>query len=150
MSRGYFGIGIYYPKTEENVGTLWRSAYNFGAAFAFTIGRRCNIQPSDTVKSYRHFPLFNFKDMEEFQTTRPFDCPLIGIENIGKSTPLKNFKHPQRAIYLLGSESSGIPNCALSFCQEIVHVVVPETPARGVLNVSVAGSIVMYDRSIKS
>lgn len=25
--RGYFGIGIYHIKTEENIGTLWKSAY---------------------------------------------------------------------------------------------------------------------------
>jgi len=28
----YFGIGIYQGKTESNVGTLWRSAYQLGAA----------------------------------------------------------------------------------------------------------------------
>jgi hypothetical protein len=34
--RGYFGIGIYHGKTEENIGTLWRSAYAYGADFVFT------------------------------------------------------------------------------------------------------------------
>lgn len=31
-NRGYFEIGVYHPKTPMNVGTLWRSAYQLGAA----------------------------------------------------------------------------------------------------------------------
>lgn len=34
----YFAIGIYHPKTEMNMGTLWRSAYQLGASYIFTIG----------------------------------------------------------------------------------------------------------------
>lgn len=49
--RGYFGIGIYNPKTETNMGTLWRSAYNFGADFIFTIGMRYKKMGSDTAKA---------------------------------------------------------------------------------------------------
>ncbi len=36
----YFEIGIFHPKTKENIGTLWRSAYQLGAAGIFTIGKR--------------------------------------------------------------------------------------------------------------
>lgn len=41
MKRGYYGIGIYHPKTTENVGTLWRSAHNFGADFPTSIYFLC-------------------------------------------------------------------------------------------------------------
>jgi tRNA(Leu) C34 or U34 (ribose-2'-O)-methylase TrmL len=44
----YFEIGIYHPKTRNNVGTLWRSAYQLGASGLFTIGRRYERQSSDT------------------------------------------------------------------------------------------------------
>ena len=33
----YFGIGIYKPKTQENIGSLWRTAYILGASFIFFI-----------------------------------------------------------------------------------------------------------------
>lgn len=39
-TEGYFGIGILQGKTEGNQGTIWRSAFQFGAAFVFTIGAR--------------------------------------------------------------------------------------------------------------
>ena len=38
--RGYFGVGIYQPKHWENVGTLWRSAYQLGASFLVVVGSR--------------------------------------------------------------------------------------------------------------
>ena len=37
---GYFGIGVIHPKTSENIGTLWRSAYQMDASVLCTIGAR--------------------------------------------------------------------------------------------------------------
>ena len=36
--RGFFGIGIEYPRTAKNVGTLWRTAHIMKADFMFVIG----------------------------------------------------------------------------------------------------------------
>ena len=35
--RGFYAIGIEKTKTKENIGTLWRSAQAFDAAFIFTL-----------------------------------------------------------------------------------------------------------------
>ena len=142
--RGYFGIGIYNAKTTYNIGSLWRSAQNFGAQFIFTIGKRYKNQSSDTTKAFRHIPLFNFDTFEEFQKFRPKDCKLIGIEQSDKSRDIRNFVHPERSIYLLGSEDGGLPPKVQNKCQDIVHISTPMC-----INVAVAGSIIMYDRSIK-
>ncbi len=145
MIRGYFGIGIYHTKTEINVGTLWRSARNFGAAFIFTIGRRYRQQASDTTNTQQHIPLYHFETFEDFRHHRPMDCPLIGIEQTDTSVSITGFKHPSRAIYLLGAEDHGLPPEILSRCQSVVHI---DTPM--CLNVAVAGSIVMFDRAAKA
>jgi tRNA(Leu) C34 or U34 (ribose-2'-O)-methylase TrmL len=142
--RGYFGIGIYQPKTIENVGTLWRSAQNFGAAFIFTIGTRYTKQCSDTLNTFKHIPLFNYKDVEEFNGHRPFSSILIAIEQTEKSEDIKTFIHPQQSVYLLGAEDNGLPKNILEKCQNIVHISTPMC-----LNVSVAGSIIMFDRMNK-
>lgn len=82
--RGFFGIGLYMPKTSENIGTLWRSAANFGANFMFTIGARCMIkQPSDTELSFKHIPFYVYPDLASF--ILPNDCRLVGIEQCEKS-----------------------------------------------------------------
>lgn len=143
--RGYFGIGIFNGKNAQNVGTLWRSANIFGADFIFTIGRRYQKQCSDTMKTYRHVPLYHYEDANDFFNHVPYGCPVVGIELSEKSIPLERYCHREHCIYLLGAEDHGIPNNILGRCVDIVQI-----PGTCCLNVSVAGSIVMYDRIVKS
>lgn len=63
--RGYFGIGIINGKTPENLGTLWRSANLYGAAFIFTVGKRYKRQSSDTPNTPRHIPLFEYQSLDD-------------------------------------------------------------------------------------
>ena len=139
--RGYFEIGIYQGKTPANLGTLWRSAYQLGAAGIFIIGERFKIQSSDTYKAYKHIPLREFRDFDHFQDSRPYDCMLVGVEMGGQS--LSGYSHPERAIYLLGAEDTGLPEKVLSECQSVVSLESINTLS---YNVAVAGSLVMYDR----
>ena len=143
--RGYFEIGIFHGKSPANLGTLWRSAFQLGAAGIFTIGQRYNRQASDTIKAYRHIPLRCYPDFEAFKSAIPFDCPLVGIEMGGK--PLREFHHPERAIYLLGAEDHGIPADLFKQCH---HKVSLEAERTASFNVAVAGSLVMYDRLTKA
>lgn len=143
LPRGYFGIGIYHPKTESNMGTLWRSAHNFGADYIFTIGRRYRRQSSDTTKASRHIPLYEYDTFEEFKNNLPKGCQVVFIEQTEGSRDLKNICHPVSACYILGAEDQGIPE-ELMVGYQVVHI---DTPM--CLNVAVAGSVVMYDRQCK-
>ncbi len=137
--RGYFGIGIYKPKTPENIGILWRSAHNFGASFIFTIGHRYRQQPTDTTKAWKSVPLYEYSKLEELPI--PKECLLVGIEQANGSAIMPAAIHPERAIYLLGAEDFGLPAEVLEKCQRVLEI-----PSTRCLNVGVAGSIVMYDR----
>jgi len=137
----YFEIGIYHPKSAANVGTLWRTAYQLGAAGVFTIGQRYKTQPSDPFKVPRHIPLRNYTDFDAFLTSKPIGALLVGVEQEG--TLLSDFDHPPQAIYLLGAEDKGLPPDVLEKCNAIVSL---EAMLRPSFNVTVAGSIVMYDR----
>lgn len=142
--RGFFGIGIYHGKNEQNIGTLWRSANILGADFIFTIGKRYSKQCTDTMNTPRHIPLFHYTDWDDFFQHVPYDCPVIGIELDDRSKSLETFVHPQRCIYLLGAEDSGIPKSILDRCWCTVQLLGDRC-----MNVSTAGSIVMYDRVAK-
>ena len=144
--RGYFAIGIENPKKSCNIGTLFRSAASMGASYIFTIGKRYQHQNSDTCKSYRHIPLFHYDSVEEFINSVPKDCHLIGVELDAFSFPLTGFCHPERAIYLLGAEDKGLSEEVTRYCERIVEILY----CSHCLNVSVAGSIVMYDRVRKA
>ena len=144
--RGYFGIGIINGKSEVNIGTLWRSANIMGSQFIFTIGHRYpKKQSSDTMQTPRHIPLFEYATWEAFKNNIPRDCEVIAIELDERSKPIETMNHPERAIYLLGAEDKGIPPEILKECKRIIQL-----PGKHCLNVSVAGSIVMYDRIIKA
>lgn len=145
--RGYFEIGIYCPEKECNYGTLMRSAYQLGAAGIFVIGSKYKTQHSDTCCAARHIPARSFKDFEEFYATKPANCKLIAVEDpkYGGSY-LRNFCHPERAIYLMGSESKGLPIEVVKKCDGICSI---ESDRTYSYNVAVAGTLVMYDRLIK-
>jgi len=140
--RGYFGVGIEHGKNSMNYGTLYRTAQILGVGFLFVIGRRFKRQCSDTMKSWRHIPVFSYETFNDFYENLPHDCRLIGIELDSKASPLEHFQHPERAIYLLGAEDHGLTAEALRRCHKLVKL-------RGEhsMNVSVAGSIVLYHRA---
>jgi tRNA G18 (ribose-2'-O)-methylase SpoU len=139
--RGYFEIGIYHGKTHHNLGTLWRSAYQLGAAGIFVIGNRFRIESSDTYKTYRHVPLRQYDTLEQFLANRPHGCQLVGVEMGG--TPLSGYRHPDRAVYMLGAEDHGLSRDAVGACNQIVSL---ESIGPLSYNVAVAGSLVMYHR----
>lgn len=142
--RGYFGIGIFHGKNEENIGTLWRSANILGADFIFTIGKRYSKQCSDTMNTPKHIPLWHFDDWDDMFHHMPYNCPVVAIELDDRSVPLETFVHPERCIYLLGAEDHGLPPEILDRCWATVQLLGDRC-----MNVSTAGSIVMYDRKVK-
>lgn len=115
-----------------------------GASFIFVIGNRYKHQASDTVKAMKHIPLYHYENFDDFYKNMPKDCKLIGIELNEKSRELSNYGHPERAMYLLGAEDHGLSKIALEKCHSLIQF-----DSKHCLNVSVAGSIVMYDRQTK-
>lgn len=99
---------------------------------------------TDTIAAHHHIPLFYFENFQDFNKSLPFESKLIGIELDEKSIPISEFKHPKQAVYLLGSEKSGLSEEAKNKCHLLVQL-----PGKLSLNVSVAGSIIMYDRLMK-
>lgn len=137
----YFEIGIYNPRNSENIGTLWRSAWQLGAAGIFTIGRPYKLQTSDTSAAHRLIPLRHYPTFDDFLLARPLGALLVGVEIGGQ--PLATFKHPDQAIYLLGSEDMGLPEKVLAHCNAVIAI---EAINRASYNVAVSGSIVLYHR----
>ena len=141
---GYFGIGIMNPENEQNIGTLWRSAYILGASFIFTIGSRYKKQSTDVVKAWLKIPLYNYKDFEDFYSHLPHDCRLVAVEMDDSATHIGEYQHPARCVYLLGSESIGLGRKVMEFCHDSVVL-----PGHYSLNVAIAGTVVIYDRFSK-
>lgn len=139
--ESYFGVGIYRPKTADNLGTLWRTALVYGASFVFVIDAKYKKKSSDVLKVWSRIPLFQYKTLEAFIDSVPYSCQLIGLEMDEKAVPIKDFQHPARAIYVLGAEDNGLPHRLKEKCHTLVAL-----PGETSLNVAVAGSIAIFDR----
>ena len=142
FTNEYFGIGILNGKTPENLGVLWRSAQNFGASFIFTIGNRYAKQASDTHDAVKAMPYYHYKTFQDFFEHIPKGTRIVGVEMAEGAQSLENFEHPRRCVYLLGAEDHGLTKEAIANAHFLVQF-----PSKHSLNVAVAGSIVLYDRS---
>jgi tRNA G18 (ribose-2'-O)-methylase SpoU len=89
-------------------------------------------------------PYFHYDTFEDFYKQLPKGAMLVGVELDDCAVPLETFEHPRRCVYLLGAEDHGMSRLAI---EKSHHLVKFDTPMS--LNVSVAGSIVMYDRRMK-
>jgi tRNA G18 (ribose-2'-O)-methylase SpoU len=146
-ARGFWAIGVYHTKTEANVGTLWRTAHLYGAAFVFTVGRRYQRQSSDTPKTPLHTPLLHFADVADLVEHLPWSTPLVGVELDPRAVALPEYEHRERAVYLLGAEDHDLPMDVLDACHDVVQIpsLMPQS-----MNVAVAGSLIVYDRHVKA
>jgi tRNA G18 (ribose-2'-O)-methylase SpoU len=134
---------MYRPKYDVNTGTLVRSARAMGADYVFFIDGSYKEQES-AVGHDEHIPIFEFDDLNE--ALRIVDPEkLVGVELDDRSIDLRNYSHPDSAMYLLGRESTGIPDDVRKRCDDLVEI-----PADYCLNVSTSGSLVLYDRLIPS
>ena len=142
FTTDFFGIGIQHGKTPENLGVLWRTAQNLGASFIFTIGKRYANQASDTHNAVKSIPYFHYNDFEDFYNHLPKGARIVGVEKTEKAEQLEGFHHPKRCVYLLGAEDNGLSKIAIQKSHFLIQF-----PSEYSLNVAVAGSIVLYDRS---
>ena len=147
MTRGYFAVGIHGCKTESNVGSLWRSATLYGAAFVFTVGHRYRPQASDTPRTPLHTPLFQFASVDDLVEHLPSECPLVGVELNEDAHALPSYGHPERVAYLLGAEDHGLPAEVMDRCHQVVSI--PSARPQS-MNVACAGSVLLYDRYVKA
>lgn len=141
MRRGFCGIGIWNFQHDCNVGTLYRTAQSFGVDYVFTIGRKYKQQSSDTGGSGRNLPIFNYPSVDDFLHHLPQNGRLVAIEIAEGGRPLGKFCHPEQAVYVLGSEGATLPRKILDKA-----LVVEIDGGAFCLNVSVSGSVVIYDR----
>ena len=147
MSRGFFGIGIWHTKTAANIGTLWRSATLYDAAFVAAVGARYRHQSGDTCHTPNHTPLYHYTDIDDLVQHLPHGCPLIGVELDPRATPLTEYRHPLRAMYLLGAEDHGLPPAVVDRCHDLITIPTARSFSH---NVAVAGALVMHDRYTKT
>lgn len=141
-ANGYLGIGIYNVKRTHNFGALIRTARVFGADFVFSVGNR-NPQEQSSIGAELSLPLFHFKTLDEFVGAIPVNARLVCVELTAEAIDIRTYKHPPRAVYLLGPEDGTLPDSILRRHDTVI------LPGAHPLNVAMAATVVLYDRVLK-
>lgn len=140
-TRGYCGIGLDNPKDSLNVGSALRAAGCYGASFVAASGRRFGSGPTDTIKAYRHLPLFRPDDV---MSLLPYDCVPVAVDLIDGAISLFDYKHPERAYYIFGAEDATLGERILSRCRDVVYV-----PTVSCMNLAATVNVILFDRMAK-
>jgi len=140
---GYIGIGIYNTKRTYNFGALIRTARAFGAHFVFSVGKR-NPNEASAIGSERMLPVFHFETMALFIASIPVNARLVCVELTEGAEDLRTYRHPESGVYLLGPEDGTLPGAMLRQHDTVI------IPGQYPLNVSMAATVVLYDRMLKA
>ena len=140
MMRGFAAIGLVGPKIEANVGGALRAAHCYGASLILIQAPRFQQRSTNVTKTEKHIPML----IGEICNHRPYDCPMVAVEIVDGATPLPNFTHPERALYVFGPEDGSIPSEIIRKAQLIVSV-----PTHYCMNLAATVNVVLYDRMAK-
>lgn len=141
--RGFACIGLFRPKTPENVGAVLRAAHCYRVAQVNIAGARNKAlhHSTNTPMAHRHTPTFLVDDVLAYV---PFGTQVVAVDLIEGAEPLPTFQHPERAIYVFGPEDGTLGHQHLSRAQHVVYV-----PTRDCMNLAATVNVVLYDRMVK-
>lgn len=142
--KGYACIGLFNPKTPENVGSVMRAAGCYGVHSVFYTGKRYEFAKqfcTDTNNQHLDIPLIGVEDL---QSIIPLDCVPVAVDLIEGAKPLVEYKHPPRAFYIFGPEDGTLKKAITNFCRDTIYV-----PTNGCMNLAATVNVILYDRMAK-
>lgn len=146
--ENFCGVAVEAPKLHGNIGVVFRTAATLGNVdFLATVGARYDKNNHwDPCDSHRILPTWHFDAFADLRQRLPLCCVLVGVELTSDSVDLATFDHPDRAVYLFGSEDTGLSQQARRSCRSIIRL--PSATGTS-MNLSSAASIVLWDRYLK-
>lgn len=142
QARGFSAIGLFHPERKHNIGAVSRACNCFDVSFLAIEGRDFARTSADTMKYYRHNPVLQVGSLKDVV---PYDCVPVAIEIVAGAESLVTYKHPERAFYIFGPESSSLGRNVTEWCRDVVYI-----PTARCLNLAASVNIVLYDRLIKN
>ena len=137
--------GCAAPGRPENIGGVLRAADVYGAELVVLGGGELPPQPlghpTDTTQAWQRIPVV-FAD--EVLDALPDECVAVAVERVVEATPLPEFEHPERAMYLFGPENGSLDETMLERCTHVVSI-----PGHVCSNLAAAVNVVLYDRIAK-
>jgi len=142
--KGYACIGLFNPKSPENVGSVMRASGCYGVHSVFYTGKRYDLAKqfcTDKKNVHLDIPLIGVEDLK---TIVPLDCVPVAVDLIEGAKSLVTYKHPPRAFYIFGPEDGTLKKEITDFCRETIYV-----PTEGCMNLAATVNVILYDRMAK-
>ena len=143
----YVAIGLENPKTPDNVGSVLRAVGCFNAQAVYYSGQRYDIAAkhhTDTKNVQQRVSLARSESWHELKAQLPEGTQLVCVELALGATPLPDFEHPERALYVFGPEDGSLPKAVVSEADVVVYI-----PTIGCLNLAATVNVLLYDRLTK-
>lgn len=109
-------------------------------------------QASDVLGATRQMPVMVVDGgslRERFPTSRivGVECPDVAEKRGRESTPIAQYGHYERAIYVMGAEDFGLRRVDMDECDDLVYI---ESDMPNSLNLACAGTVICADRYRKT
>ena len=137
-NKRYSCIGLYNPKSPENVGSVMRAAGCYGVASVFYTGvryERARDFITDTKKVHHDIPLIGIDDLKKIL---PLGCIPVAVELVDGARPLPEYTHPDRALYIFGPEDGSLDKEIRDWCEDVVYI-----PTTGCMNLAATVNVVL-------
>lgn len=118
-----------------------RAAHCFGASLVMMQGARFRTDAANVTRADRHIPTLHVDNICE---STPYNCQKVAVDLIDGATDLRDFIHPERALYIFGPEDGTLGKEVYSRCQHVVSI-----PTAFCLNLAATVNVVLYDRLLK-
>lgn len=138
-------IGLYNPKSPENVGSIMRAAGCYQASAVRYTGERFSRAvkyQTDTKNITSKIPLTHVSDL---LADLPAETKLVCVEFAEGATLLPQFEHPEQALYVFGPEDGSLPQAIIDAADHVVFV-----PTIGCMNLAASVNVILYDRLCKT
>ncbi len=138
-------IGLCNPKSPTNVGAVMRAAGCYQASEVRFTGTRFAQAAKYHTDTKDMAGKIDLKQMESLTDELDQDTKIVCVELAEGATPLPQFQHPEKAIYIFGPEDSSIPQQVVDKADAVVYV-----PTIGCMNLAATVNVLLYDRLAKS
>ena len=138
-------IALCNPKSPINVGAVLRAAGCYQADGVCYTGKRFDRAAkfqTDTNNANSKIPL---KRVDDLSDSKPESMQLVCVELVEGATPLPQFTHPEKAVYVFGPEDGSIKQSLIDQADHVVYV-----PTVGCMNLAASVNVLLYDRLAKS
>ncbi len=145
MKKTQVSIGLTNPKSPTNVGVVLRAAGCYQVDSVFYTGERYAKAAkfhTDTQNAKSKITLTGVDSLVECITD---DVQVVCVDLIEGATPLPEFVHPEKAIYIFGPEDGTIEQEVVDKAHAVVYV-----PTVGCMNLAATVNVLLYDRLAKS